>query len=541
MPVAETVYRVRPGYTIHLPFKRMLRGGELLVNPSPELVKNNAWKLENLRSVTTPPTDIAERQKWEEEIHRQWEAETAKAATGEPGSQRPLVDLTLTSNGAWQGRRCFIIGGGPSLAGFDFSQLRGELVIGINRAFEKIAPSVIFSMDSRLYAWIKSGMLGQEALDKYEKSTARKIWVEAPSFKFGAEVLVIPRLEGVGIGRSLSGGLYTGSNSGLAALNLAVVLGANPIYLLGFDLISRDQFQQWWHDGYPTVQRDKVYQTFRKEFEEVAPTLKEMGVSVINLNPESGLRCFDFGKMPEPPQPIEDKVTVVTPTGDRPEALELLRRWIASQTRQPDQWLVVDDGKHRIKPKRVPEATVVRRKPRADDPSCTLGKNLEAILPLVAHDKVLIMEDDDWYGPEYIDTMAALLDAHEVVGISGTKYYHPGIPGYREMGRGDHASLSQTGFRKSAIPEVLKAIPFDANMPAFPECSVDMRLWKNCNGQGHLVPGADMKLHCSIKGLPGRPGAGVGHDKRYYTPDKDLTKFREWCGDVEAYRGFIKV
>ena len=67
-----------------------------------------------------------------------------------------------------------------------------------------------------------------------------------------------------------------------------------------------------------------------------------------------------------------------------------------------------------------------------------------------------------------------------------------------------------------------------------------MRLWVKANGTGHLVPGADKKLHCSIKGLPGRPGAGVGHDKRFYKQDKDLSKFREWCGDVEAYRGFIK-
>lgn len=40
------VYRVRQGYTINLPFRRLLRGGELLENPAPDLVKQNAWKLE---------------------------------------------------------------------------------------------------------------------------------------------------------------------------------------------------------------------------------------------------------------------------------------------------------------------------------------------------------------------------------------------------------------------------------------------------------------------------------------------------------------
>jgi hypothetical protein len=240
------------------------------------------------------------------------------------------------------------------------------------------------------------------------------------------------------------------------------------------------------------------------------------------------------------PSSLEDKITVITPTGDRPEALALLRQWMTNQTRQPDQWLIIDDGQKPVKKREFAGATVIRRKPSKLDPPCTLGENLKAALPLVAHDKILIMEDDDWYGPEYIETMAQFLDAHDLVGISGTKYYHPGVPGFREMGRGDHASLSQTAFRKSYLPKIIEAIPFDSSMPEYPECSVDMRIWKKANGRAHLVAGADKKLHCSIKGLPGRKGAGVGHDKKYYTKDKNLTKFREWCGDVEAYGEFIK-
>ena len=37
--------------------------------------------------------------------------------------------------GSWKGQRCFIIGGGPSLKGFDFKQLKGEKIIAINKAF----------------------------------------------------------------------------------------------------------------------------------------------------------------------------------------------------------------------------------------------------------------------------------------------------------------------------------------------------------------------------------------------------------------------
>ena len=95
--------------------------------------------------------------------------------------------------------------------------------------------------------------------------------------------------------------------------------------------------------------------------------------------------------------PMSKPVSVITPTGDRPECFELLRRWVVHQTLRPAQWIVVDDGKTPMHP--IPEATVIRREPHPDDPACTLGKNLEAALAHVLHDKIIIMEDDDWYGP----------------------------------------------------------------------------------------------------------------------------------------------
>ena len=48
----------------------------------------------------------------------------------------------------WKGRRCFVVGGGPSLQGFDFNVLKGELVIALNAGFI-INPTLSFIFDLR--------------------------------------------------------------------------------------------------------------------------------------------------------------------------------------------------------------------------------------------------------------------------------------------------------------------------------------------------------------------------------------------------------
>jgi hypothetical protein len=277
MQVAETVYRVRPGYTIHLPFKRMLRGGELLENPSPELVTNNAWKLEQVvRDHESIPPPV-------------------------PAPPRRHPDILL--DGTWAGRRCFIIGGGPSLKNLDLSHLTGELTIGVNRAFELIDPTIIFSMDHRFYQWLKGGEFGEETWERYLASPAWKIFVNTRDFRFGPEVQQVRMTEHPRTGTIECLGAC--SNSGLAALKLAVTLGANPIYLLGFDLHANGKRQQWWHDGYKYVLKDEVYGNYLADFGTYAPGLAEKGVQVINVNPDSALRGFEFGKMPAPaPGPL---------------------------------------------------------------------------------------------------------------------------------------------------------------------------------------------------------------------------------------------
>ena len=57
----------------------------------------------------------------------------------------------VLNSDSWKGKRCFIIGGGPSLSDFDFDILKDELTIGINKTLIQFSPTLNYSMDKRFY------------------------------------------------------------------------------------------------------------------------------------------------------------------------------------------------------------------------------------------------------------------------------------------------------------------------------------------------------------------------------------------------------
>ncbi len=173
---------------------------------------------------------------------------------------RPITDIF--HDGIWKGRRAFIVGGGPSLKGFDWDLLSGELVIAVNRAYEQLphAP-MMFSMDNRFYEWEKD----KPAFKNYG---GFKVWLDQDDWQYGDDVLTVGSMGKVrgerGWSDSLDDGLGHGASSGYAAANLAHVLGADPIYLLGFDL--QDGPPTNWHDGYPVDYNVADYGRMRVNF-----------------------------------------------------------------------------------------------------------------------------------------------------------------------------------------------------------------------------------------------------------------------------------
>lgn len=210
---------------------------------------------------------------------------------------RPFSDVM--NDGAWAGHRCFILGGGPSLAGFDFGRLQGRgKIVAVNRAFE-YAPfaDILFFMDQRFYKMVQRGSFGPGAAAKWSGFRGHKVFLNILGRQYD-DVYSMKSLGRVGLSNSLAKGIYHGNNSGVGALALAVCLRANPIYLLGFDF-KFDGGKSHFHSGYGFPMRESVAKSFIRDFERVNRFLVRTRFRVVNLNPKSALRCFPFSTIDE--------------------------------------------------------------------------------------------------------------------------------------------------------------------------------------------------------------------------------------------------
>lgn len=220
------------------------------------------------------------------------------------GTKRPL--FSVLKGGDWHNERCFIIGGGPSLRGFDFSRLRNQgRIIACNRAFLDVPfADMMVAMDVDLYKWIQSGALAnklkktkKEIIRAFRKFEGFKVWIETGNNRMDG-VFYIHNYRMPKITRRFKQGVYTGNNTGVGALMTAACLGCNPIYLLGIDGKHKGN-KSHYHSGYPRHQAEKTASSFVHHFERVAGAIKRNKIQVVNLNPRSAVRCFKFSTIDE--------------------------------------------------------------------------------------------------------------------------------------------------------------------------------------------------------------------------------------------------
>lgn len=182
----------------------------------------------------------------------------------------------------WNNGTVYIVGGGPSLNGFDWNLLKGKKVIAINRAFEVLPEAdVLYWTDSRFWKWYHNEIRDFKGL----KFTCR------PFSQLENDIILLKAINRKPLELE-PGNISHGNNSGYGAINLAVKLGATKIYLLGYDMSSAGP-QTHWHDGYDVKHNHQIYSRMMKSFENLVPALKENSIRVFNANPDSKLEAFN--------------------------------------------------------------------------------------------------------------------------------------------------------------------------------------------------------------------------------------------------------
>jgi hypothetical protein len=219
-------------------------------------------------------------------------------------------------------------------------------------------------------------------------------------------------------------------------------------------------------------------------------------------------------------------LTLITCTGDRPVSFKLLEQFIAKQTFQKYRWLVIDDG---IEPTNCSMGQEYTRNwPRKNNKHSLMNQLKYLHTCYIINTPILFIEDDDWYGREYLDTMNALLRYYDLVGTIPARYYSLEKQGYKIFNNKKHASLAQTGISSNIWKNIDTLLEGD--------CYLDLRLFAQ-KFNTCLLP-TIVPMHVGLKQLPtGRKGLTnyqiTPSDKRIryrYIRDKNYEKLIEWVG-----------
>ena len=184
----------------------------------------------------------------------------------------------------WQDQDVFIIGGGPSLRDFDWSSLENEWTVGCNSAFtlgEKVCKVCIFG-DAK---WFK---IYKHDLSRYKGT----LFTSSPQL-LRTKIPWLWTMERVAKGLHHQA-LGWNKNTGASAINLALLLGAKTIYLLGYDMHLSEQGQPNWHDRLIHSPSAENYPKFADNFKWVVRDLEKKwsNVKVWNVTDNSGLDLF---------------------------------------------------------------------------------------------------------------------------------------------------------------------------------------------------------------------------------------------------------
>lgn len=180
-----------------------------------------------------------------------------------------------------------ILGSGPSLSKsiLYLSLLKDDVkVIAINDTY-KLYPNadILYACDDK---WWKhhQGVMGfkGEKFSCFENRKVKDLILKEYN------VQIVDGTDSKGFGKDK---IHYGKNSGFQAVNLAILLGAEKIILLGFDM-KLDRGKSHFFGEHPFGFAVSPYHSFIEIFNKAIDTVPE-GVKIYNATEDSALKCFE--------------------------------------------------------------------------------------------------------------------------------------------------------------------------------------------------------------------------------------------------------
>jgi len=191
------------------------------------------------------------------------------------------------------GETVFVVGGGPSLRGFDFRCLRGRRVIAVNASgFDVPWADVLVFHD---YEWF-AHPANRQLIDAWSGlvvTFSRRAKAAAPDRVRRVDCIHRPSFPLAHVP------IRVGHCSGQSAVSLAITMRAKRVVLLGFDMRANAKGQTHYHKDRPLYDAAHAAKTAPVYAESFLPAWKgwhadahSVGCDVVNATPGSALTEF---------------------------------------------------------------------------------------------------------------------------------------------------------------------------------------------------------------------------------------------------------
>ena len=195
----------------------------------------------------------------------------------------------------WDGLDVFVIGGGPSLKTFNWDLLKPSTVmsVGTNDAYLQGNDACTVNIFGD-FKWWKKHIVGLKQYD----ADGGVVFTSCPQLQRTAGARK-GKLDWVWVMERRSAGFHEEAlgwcgNTGANAINLALLLGALRIYLLGFDMHLGKHGEANWHDNPLNKPDGNIYKKFVREMSNLDKHLanKFPGREIYNVTEDSALNVF---------------------------------------------------------------------------------------------------------------------------------------------------------------------------------------------------------------------------------------------------------